>query len=155
MLFTQIENARLEARKVQNKVKANLLSLIVGQCQQNRKTDDESVRAILNSTLKGINDRIEEQYNDDDYITAVYEKEVIMEFMPKEITPEQFNIIVNGKTLMDLHRILGPNVKAIAGKFMGQISAGTKEGAWFVSNPKEMKQDIERYVVSALEAIGV
>ncbi|UOX40567.1 tRNA amidotransferase [Aeromonas phage GomatiRiver_11] len=153
MLFMQIENARLAARRDQLKTTSNLLGLIIGQLQQTRKTDDQSVLAALNSTMKGINERLEKQYNADDVALALEEKEVISQFLPKEITQEQFNQIVNGKSLMDLHRVMGPNINALAGKLMGQISNGVKEGAWSVADPKKMKEEITIYVKNALEAI--
>lgn len=153
MLFMQIENARLDARRNQEKEKSNLLGLVIGQLQQTRKTDDQSVLAVLNSTMKGINERLENKYNADDYASALEEKEIIAEFLPQQITAEQFNQIVNGKALMDLHRLIGPNINALAGKMMGQISAGVKEGAWSVADPKAMKAEIEIYVKNALEHI--
>ncbi|QBX32871.1 hypothetical protein Asfd1_245 [Aeromonas phage Asfd_1] len=155
MLFMQIEEARLQARRDQYKMGADLLGLIIGQLQQTRKTDDQSVLVVLNSTMKGINERITKRYSEADVADAQEEKEIISQFLPKEITQEQFNLIVNGKSLMDLHRVMGPNINALAGKLMGQISAGTKDGAWSVADPKKMKEEITLYVKNALETIGV
>lgn len=154
MLFAKIEKARLEARKAKNKTAADLLGLIIGQIQQTRKTDDESVRAVLSSVMKGINDRIEKAYTELDVADAHQEKAIVAEFLPSAITDEQINAIVNGKTLLDLHRVLGPNINAIAGKMMGQLSAGAKRGEWTIPDPKELKFKIETYVRSTLAVIG-
>ncbi|AAX63664.1 hypothetical protein PHG31p175 [Aeromonas phage 31] len=154
-LFEQITESRSQARREHGNKAVQLLGLVIGEVNQSRATDDESVRKVILSLMKGINDRIENKYTSEDLVEALKEKEMLSKFLPQEITVDQFNSIVNGKELMDIHRLVGPNINALAGKLMGRISAGVKDGRWTVAKPKEMKKEIESYVIAALETIGV
>lgn len=156
MIINKIEEVRLSFRKLgpDGSKAANLLGLVIGQVQQTRDTSDVATIKVINSLLKGIRDRIQKKYNENDLADAYREESLLVQFLPKVITDDQVNSIVNGKTVLDLYRVHGPNINLILGKMMGQLSDGVKNGKWSIPDVGLLKRQIESYIPIALDVIG-
>ena len=156
MIIDKIEEVRMSFRKLgsDGAKAANLLGLVIGQVQQTRDNSDAAVIKVINSLLKGIRERIEKRYNENDLADAYREEALLSQFLPQAITDEQLNSIVNGKAVLDLYQVHGPNINLITGKLMAQLSAGVKEGKWSIPNSNSLKKQIETYIPIALDVIG-
>lgn len=156
MIINKIEEVRMSFRKLgpDGSKAAALLGLVIGQVQQTRDNSDVAVTKVINSLLKGIRERIAKQYSENDLADAYREETLLTQFLPKTITDEQINSIVNGKTVLDFYRLYGPNINMIVGKLMAELTAGVREGKWSIPDTKKLKQQIEAYVPIALDVIG-
>lgn len=156
MIIDKVEQVRLSFRKLgtDGAKAAALLGLVIGQVQQTRDNSDQAVVKVINSLLKGINDRIAKKYNENDLADAHREHTLLTQFLPAPINEDQVNSVVNGKAVLDLYRLYGPNINLITGKLMAQLSAGVKEHKWSIPDSQKMKKQIEAYIPIALDVIG-
>lgn len=156
MIIDKIEEVRMSFRKLgsDGAKAANLLGLVIGQVQQTRDNSDAAVIKVINSLLKGIRERIAQKYNQHDLANAYREEALLSQFIPQAITDEQYNLVVNGKAVLDLYRVHGPNINLITGKLMAQLSAGVKDGKWSIPDAASLKKQIEAYIPIALDVIG-
>lgn len=88
-MLVKLKSDRIEARKAGDKLKANLLGVIIGEANQlGIGVTDEQVLKIVKSTMKSVNERIEKEYSDCDLSSALAEAEILQAYLPKEISDQ-------------------------------------------------------------------
>jgi len=109
IMLTKLKSERIKARKAGDKLKMNILGVVIGQCDMigvNINTND--VLEVLRRTMKSINERIEKEYSDDDLAMALAEAEILKEYLPKEIDDRVLTEMIE-----DLAHTFGQNKGAI------------------------------------------
>lgn len=125
-MIEQIRNARLSARKAKNTIEANILGLVIGQYEQlGSKATSDDVERIIKSLMKGINERLDEQYSNTDYNNAEIEKRVLSQFVKEQMTAEEVKdaalVVISSKhqdggiSMKDMGTVM-KGIQAIAAK---------------------------------------
>lgn len=134
IMLIKLKSERIKARKAGDKLKMNILGVVIGQCDMYGSgiTTADVVNEIR-KTLKAVNERIEKEYSDDDLSMALAEAEILNEYMPKEIDDYLLLQIVNGQVQQH-------------GKNMGLVMQGVKAAVaaqGFPFNGKKVKAIID------------
>lgn len=109
LLLVKLKSDRIAARKAGDKLKANLLGVIIGEANQlGVGVTDEQVLKIVKSTMKSINERIEKEYSDCDLSSALAEAEILQAYMSKEMD----DAVLKG-LIEDLYSQYGDNIGQI------------------------------------------
>lgn len=86
MLIDIIKKDRMIARKEENKIKYNILTLLLGQMDQSSDKSDAVVLGKIKSLMKGVNDRVVNKYSLSDEQQAMEEASVLFAYLPEPIT---------------------------------------------------------------------
>ena len=96
MLIDTIKKDRMVARKEGNKIKYNILTLLVGQMDQSSDKSDAVVIAKINSLLKGVLDRVFSKYSEEDQAVAGEERDVLNSYLPEKISAVKIKALIEG-----------------------------------------------------------
>lgn len=87
-LYNAIKQDRLTFRQEKsgnNQTKANLLGVVLGQVDQDKTQEDDSIVKIIVSLMKSINERIVKRYSFEDYQKALVEKQCLETYLPQAL----------------------------------------------------------------------
>jgi uncharacterized protein YqeY len=94
-LYEVIVKEQLDARKNQDKIKANLLTTVLGELF--RKTDDDSILKVLKKAKESATEVMSVcPKTDSRYSIAEREVEIINDYMPEELPSARLELIVIG-----------------------------------------------------------
>lgn len=129
MLFLQVKKEQLEARKTKDKIKATLLTTLLGELQTEMKSrgveaTDEMVIAKCKKFLKGNEELIKTCIpGDDRYIEANIEKQILESFLPKQLTEDELRNIIVATGLNDVGQIMKFLKENHAGQYNGKLAS--------------------------------
>lgn len=113
----------MKARMAKDSKKQRLLSTVVGDLQSNARVvngekviSDQDVQALLKKYMKGIKETLE---YDPANNQALYEKEIISGYMPKELSEEEIRAFVQNEIDKGSGSI-GDIMKALKSNYDGQ-----------------------------------
>lgn len=100
--FQEIKNKQLMARKEKKEITSSLLTTLIGEISMiakndgNREVNDVDVGVVIKKFLKGIEENIVILTKRGDDVTKFQlEKEILMEFMPKQLNEEELKTIIS------------------------------------------------------------
>lgn len=124
-LIETIKADSLQARKDRDTARATLLTTLYSEAAMvgknaGRDTTDDEVVAIIKKFVKGV-DEVLKFVGEGDTTAAVHEKELLLSYLPKQLTDEQVReaIIATGET-PDVKNT-GKILKALTEKYPGQV----------------------------------
>lgn len=101
MLIEQIQKQKNDARKVRDTALVNVLTVLegeavtIGKNDGNRLPTDDEVLKLIQKFIKNLNETISLLPAEDHrLISALYEKDVLQSFLPKQKTLEEISLIV-------------------------------------------------------------
>ena len=99
MSLQQIREDQLEARKSRDKLKATLLTTLIGEAQMvgknagNRDTTDAEVVQVVKKFIKNIDESLE-YYSGETKEEKLSEKKLLEIYLPRQLTEEQLTTII-------------------------------------------------------------
>lgn len=134
-LMVAIKTHQLSARKstdlepATKKMKVAVLTTLIGEAEAigksdgNRPTTDSEVMALIKKFIKNLNETLSHRPDD---VQALYEKELLQEYLPKQLTQDElFNVIediIMRESLVG-PRSMGAVMKCLKEEFDGQFDA--------------------------------
>ncbi len=122
MLLEKLKQESLQARKEKNQIKSSLLSTVLSQVKllaiddHHREPTDHDVIQVVKKFLKNIEENIQlgEQgrLTSDAYEQALKEKEILLEYLPKQLSEEELKEIIrksNAKNIGEVMKFLKEN----------------------------------------------
>ncbi|GIX40671.1 MAG: hypothetical protein KatS3mg129_0404 [Leptospiraceae bacterium] len=104
MLLEKLKKESLQARKDKDQIKASLLSTVLSQVKTiaiddgHREPNDQDVIQVVKKFLKSIEENIElgkqGKLSQEAYEQAQKEKEILLEFLPKQLSEEEIREII-------------------------------------------------------------
>lgn len=104
MLVEKIRKESLQARKEKNEIKANLLTSVYSQAKTaaidsgRREPDDQDILQAIKKFLKSIEENLqlgkEGKISQELYEQALQEKEILQEYLPKQLSEEELREII-------------------------------------------------------------
>ena len=101
-LIDKIKSDLLEARKSRDKLKARLLTTLVGDCAKVgytvdgvRPVTDSECMSVVKKTVKNLKElTVAKEERGDDVTTETAELKVLMGFLPSQIDDDQFSTVI-------------------------------------------------------------
>ncbi|MCS7205153.1 MAG: GatB/YqeY domain-containing protein [Leptospiraceae bacterium] len=104
MIVERIKKDSLQARKEKNELKSNLLTSVYSQAKTaainegRREPNDQDLIQAIKKFLKSIEENIqlgkENQISKENYEQALKEKEILMEYLPKQLSENELREII-------------------------------------------------------------
>jgi len=124
-MIKELKKMMMKAKLEKDKVKANLLSTLIGEAVMvgkndgNRETTDQEVLALTKKFLKGVNEnlRLLEELGKDK-VAATHEKEILEALLPKQMSETELETVVDG-----IVATLPEKSMKMMGKVMGELKA--------------------------------
>lgn len=124
-LITRLKTDALAARKMRATLAATSLTTLIGELEtfaknSGREPTDADVNAFIQKTLKGVNEVLRlAPETSEAYGTAFREKELLEGYLPKQMTADELNEVINALIAAG-HNSVGDVMKALKTKYNGQ-----------------------------------
>lgn len=127
-LLTEIKKDQLAARKIKDKMKATLLTTLIGEAEMvgkndgNRESTDSEVTAVIKKFVKNIDETLTICHDDD----LLIERTTLETYLPQQMTEEQLRQLVQSHVQSE--GISGPQNMGVVMKFLSSNFAGQYDG---------------------------
>lgn len=124
-MIKELKKMMMKAKLEKDKVKANLLSTLVGEAVMvgkndgNRETTEQEVLALIKKFLKGVNENLKLlEETGKDMTSALHEKEILEMLLPKQMSESELTTAVK-----QIIETLPEKSMKMMGKVMGELKA--------------------------------
>lgn len=133
-LLNDIKAAQLKARKNRDLIAANVLTTLIGEAvaigknDGNRETTDNEVVALIKKFIKNMDETIAAIKHPQAIADLQYERAVIEQYLPQQLTTVQLLDIIKGLTdELNAHtlREMGKVMKVLKERYDGQYDGAT------------------------------
>lgn len=138
-MISELKKAMMKAKMERDTVKSNLLSTLVaeaamvGKNDGNRATTDQETINIIKKFIKNANENIkilDEMGKDKSAV--IKEKEILESFLPKQLSPEELETIIDGiaaalpeRSVKMMGAVMAELKKKYDGQFDGRLASET------------------------------
>lgn len=128
-LINSIKEEMFNAKKAKQPVRASLLNTLwaeatrVGKDAGNRETTDIEVLAVIKKFLKGVDEVINRSPSDRALAIAIEEQEILLSYLPKQLTRDELKTIIVGFNTKDKGTIMRLLKEQYAGQYDGKLAS--------------------------------
>ena len=126
-IIAKLREQLLNARKSQNSKNVVILSTLVGDLQANAKLiegqkviSDEDATSLIKKYIKGLDENLKVKPDNKD---ALYEKQYLENFLPKQLTEDELSVIVQNSGLDNFGSIMKYLKENYSNQYDGKLAS--------------------------------
>lgn len=124
-LFDRIKDDRINAFKLKETVKKNLLGVLLGEsAKETKEPDDAKVIASIKKLIKSCNEIIDIDPLGNKGIQASIEKDILETYLPKQLTEKEINDILSKIIVPDTNISIGEIMRYFRENHEGMYDGG-------------------------------